>query len=65
LFVIGGQVAAGAALGTALERLALAQSKEAVDWRRLFPGKPEGGTGTVKQITGTAFANCASPRVET
>jgi len=57
VFVIGGQVIAGASLGQALERLALAQPREAVDWRRLFSTKPEGGTGRVKQLTGIAFAN--------
>lgn len=57
LFVIGGRVIAGATLGQALERLALAQPQDAVDWKRLFAKKPEGGTGRVKQVTGLAFAD--------
>jgi ferric-dicitrate binding protein FerR (iron transport regulator) len=57
LFLIGGQVIAGASLGQALERLAVAQPRDAIDWKRLFATKPEGGTGRVKQVTGIAFAN--------
>jgi ferric-dicitrate binding protein FerR (iron transport regulator) len=57
VFVIGGQVIAGASLEQALERLATAQPREALDWKRLFSKKPEGGTGRVKQVTGIAFAN--------
>ena len=57
LFIIGGQVVAGATLGAALERHAQAQAKDAIDWKRLFASTPEGGEGTVKQVTGAAFAN--------
>jgi len=57
MFVIGGQVFAGATLAAAWERLALAQGQEAVDWKRIFSAKAEGGTGTVKRVTGAAFAN--------
>jgi hypothetical protein len=57
LIIVGGQVFAGATLGLALERYAQAQSRESVDWRRLFATKPAGGTGKVKQITGIAFAD--------
>lgn len=57
LFIIGGQVIAGATLGAALERHARAQAKDAIDWKRLFSSPPEGGEGTVKQLSGVAFAN--------
>ncbi len=57
LFIIGGQVIAGATLAAALERHARAQAKDAIDWKRLFSSPPEGGVGTVKQLSGVAFAN--------
>lgn len=55
LFIIGGEVIAGATLGAAWERMARAQSG-AVEWKRLFAATPEGGTGVVKQVMGQAFA---------
>jgi hypothetical protein len=57
LFMAGGQMITGITLAAALDRYAQAQSSDAVDWRRLFSSKPEGGTGVVKQVTGIAFAN--------
>jgi hypothetical protein len=57
MLIAGGQVFAGATLASALERYALAQSHDTVDWRKLFSAKPTGGTGVVKQLVGVAFAN--------
>jgi hypothetical protein len=57
VFVVAGQVFAGATLGLALDRYAQAQSPEGYDWKRLFASRPEGGTGRVKQIEGIAFAD--------
>jgi len=57
LFIAGGRIVAGASLGLALDRYAVAQPDEGRAWRHLFYSMPKGGTGKVKQVTGMAFAN--------
>ena len=60
LFVVGGQVVAGATLAAAYARYAQAQPKDGIDWRGLFSSMPKGGTGKVKALKGVAFANSRS-----
>ncbi len=55
LINLGGRMVAASILFSAWPRTPEAQAQEAINWRNLFTQVPGGGSGKVKELTGTAF----------